>query len=81
MLVKLLGPLISGWLNYFRRFHFSAVRYTMDWVNRRLIKWAMCKYKRFKNHQRRAIEWLENLPKESPICFYISLLGYYHKVE
>jgi group II intron reverse transcriptase/maturase len=69
MLAELLGPMIRGWLNYFGRFNFSAVKYTMDWVNRRLIKWAMCKYKRFKNHQGRAIEWLRKLAQREPNMF------------
>jgi RNA-directed DNA polymerase len=75
MLAELLGPLIRGWLNYFRRFNFSAVKYTMDWVNRRLIKWAMCKYKRFKRHQRRAIEWLRKLAQREPNMFSHWTLG------
>jgi RNA-directed DNA polymerase len=75
MLAELLGPMIRSWLNYFGRFHFSAVRYTMDWVNRRLIKWAMCKYKRFKRHQRRAIEWLRKLAQREPNMFSHWTLG------
>ena len=69
MLAELLGPMIRGWLNYFGRFNFSAVKYTMDWVHRRLIKWARCKYKRFKNNQRRAIEWLRKLAQREPNMF------------
>jgi len=69
MLAELLGPMIRGWLNYFGRFNFSAVKYTMDWVNRRLIKWAMCKYKRFKQRQHRTGEWLRKLAKREPNMF------------
>jgi group II intron reverse transcriptase/maturase len=75
MLAELLNPMIRGWLNYFGRFNFSAVRYTMDWVNRRLIKWAMCKYKRFKRHQHRTGEWLRKLAKREPSMFLHWSLG------
>jgi len=56
MLAELLNSMILGWLNYFGKYNRSAVKYTMDCVNRILVKWAMCRYKRFRNHRRRANE-------------------------
>ncbi|MGM9973663.1 MAG: group II intron maturase-specific domain-containing protein [Clostridiaceae bacterium] len=53
-----MNPMIRGWLNYFMRFCKSAVKYTIDCLNRRLVKWSMCKYKRFRGHRRNAEEWL-----------------------
>jgi len=69
MLAELLNPMIRGWLNYFGKYNRSAVKYTMDCVNQRLVKWAMCKYKRFKNHRRRANEWLREIAKREPNMF------------
>ena len=69
MLAELLNPMIRGWLNYFGKYNRSAVKYTMDCVNRRLVKWAMCKYKRLKNHRCRANEWLRELVKREPNMF------------
>ena len=37
---------------------------TLDVIQRRLIKWAMCKYKRFRGHRRRAEEWLYEVKNE-----------------
>ena len=69
MLAELLNTMIRGWLNYFGKYNRSAVKYTMDCVNRRLVKWAMCKYKRLKNHRCRANEWLRELVKREPNMF------------
>ncbi|WP_220482610.1 group II intron maturase-specific domain-containing protein [Fontibacillus panacisegetis] len=48
IIAEMLSPMVRGWLNYFTKFNPSAVKYTMDCLNRRLVKWAMCKYKRFR---------------------------------
>ena len=69
MLAELLNSMIRGWLNYFGKYNRSAVKYTMDCINQRLVKWAMCKYKRFRNHRRRANEWLKELAKREPNMF------------
>jgi hypothetical protein len=39
---------ILGWINYFGRFHKSAMKIAFGNLNRRLVKWAFNKYKRFK---------------------------------
>lgn len=75
MLAELLNSMIRGWLNYFGKYNRSAVKYTMDCINRRLVKWAMCKYKRFRNHRRKANEWLKELAKREPNMFSHWTLG------
>ncbi len=42
---------------------------TLDVIQRRLIAWAMCKYKRFRGHQRLAEEWLYEVKKREPTMF------------
>jgi len=69
MLAELLSPMIRGWINYFGKYNRSAIKYTMVCVNQRLVKWAMCKYKRFRDHYRRAEEWLKELAKREPRMF------------
>lgn len=54
MIAEMLSPMVRGWLNYFTKFNPSGVKYTIDCLNRRLVKWAMCKYKRFRGHRSRA---------------------------
>lgn len=69
MLAELISPIIRGWLTYFGKYNFSAIKYTMDCVNRKLVKWAMCKYKRFRGHQARARDWLRELAKRESNMF------------
>ncbi|WP_454054511.1 group II intron reverse transcriptase/maturase [Clostridium sp. Marseille-Q7071] len=81
MVAEILNPMIRGWLNYFSKYNKSAVKYTMDCINRRLVKWTMSKYKYFRNHRTNAEKWLKEIAKESPTCFHIGLLGLHHKVK
>ena len=76
MIAELINPMTRGWLNYFTKYCKSAVKYTMNCLNRRLVKWAMCKYKRFRGHRRRATEWLQTLAKREPNMFSHWVLGW-----
>jgi len=76
MIAELINPMVRGWLNYFTVYCKSAVKYTMQGLNRRLVKWAMCKYKRFGGHRRRTEEWLQNLAKRDPRRFAHWVLGW-----
>jgi RNA-directed DNA polymerase len=69
MIAEMLSPMVRGWLNYFTKFNPTAVKYTIDCLNRRLIKWTMCKYKRFRGHRSRAEKWLKELAKREPNMF------------
>lgn len=69
MIAERINPMVRGWLNYFTRYCKSAVKYTIDCLNRRLVKWAMCKYKRFSGHRRNAENWLRQLAKREPNMF------------
>ena len=76
MLAERVNPIIRGWLNYFTKYNPSAVKYTMDCLNRRLVKWAMCKYKRFRGHRKRAEKWLAEIAKREPNMFPHWTLGF-----
>lgn len=69
IIAEMLNPMIRGWINYFGRFNPSAMKYTLDCLDRRLIKWAMCKFKRFRGRRKRAEEWLSTLKKREPLLF------------
>jgi hypothetical protein len=76
MIAELINPTVRGWLNYFTKYCPSAVKYNMDCLNRRLLRWAMCKYKRFKGHRNRAEEWLKTVAKREPNMFPHWALGW-----
>ena len=69
MIAEILNPMLRGWINYFGKFNPSAMRYTLQCIERRIAKWAMCKYKRFRGHRRRAEKWLECVRKREPKLF------------
>ncbi len=75
-LSRMFNKNIRGWVNYYGRYYPSALRRTFDCVNRRLVRWAMKKYKRFRGHQRAATHWLRRLAREQPELFAHWRLGF-----
>lgn len=69
MIAEILNPRLRGWINYFGKFNPSAMKYTLQCIERRLVKWAMCKYKNFRGHRRRAEKWLLSVRKREPKLF------------
>lgn len=75
MIAEAINPMLRGWLNYFKKYCPSAMKYTMDFLNRRLVLWAMHKYKRFRRHRRCAEEWIKEIAKREPKMFAHWVLG------
>ena len=69
MIAEILNPMLRGWMNYFGKFNPSAMKYTLQCIERRLVKWAMCKYKNLRGHRRRAEKWLLFVRKREPKLF------------
>jgi len=69
MIAERLNPVVRGWMNYFGKFNKSAMKFTLDCINRILVKWAMCKYKRFRGREHRAREWMREIAKREPNMF------------
>jgi Group II intron, maturase-specific domain. len=61
IIAEKLNPIIRGWINYFGKYNASAMKYSLDCIDRRLVRWAMCKYKRFRRHRRMAEKWLNEI--------------------
>ena len=69
MIAEAINPTVRGWMNYFGAYNKSAMKGTLDVIQRRLIKWAMCKYKCFRGHRRLAEEWLYEVKKRESTMF------------
>lgn len=67
-LAKALNPVIRGWLDYYGRFYRSALHPVCNHINRRLVRWAMRKYKRL-HFPRRATMWLRRISRTEPRLF------------
>ena len=68
-LARLFNQQIRGWVAYYGRYHPSALWRTFRPLNRRLVRWAQRKYKRFRNRQRQATHWLRGLARQQPKLF------------
>ena len=68
-LAHMFNPIISGWINYYGRYYKSALYPTLQCLERRLIMWATRKFKRLRNHRRRAAQWLNRIARKQPWLF------------
>ncbi|MFG2639354.1 group II intron reverse transcriptase/maturase, partial [Streptomyces sp. NPDC048362] len=57
-LAREVNPVVRGWINYFGRFHPSALLSSLNRINDYLVRWLVRKYKRFKRKRARAREAL-----------------------
>jgi group II intron reverse transcriptase/maturase len=68
-LARMYNSKIRGWLNYYGRYYPSALHPTFRHLNRRLVRWAQAKYKRFRDHPGRAWHWLRRVARSRPALF------------
>ena len=69
MIAEMLNPLIRGWMNYFGKYNPSAMKYTLQVTERRIEKWAMCKYKYLRGRRKRTEKWLSQVKQREPRLF------------
>ncbi len=63
------NPVIRGWINYYGSFHRSALYRVFNYLNIYLTRWAMMKYKDFRQHRTRAREWIRGIERRQPSLF------------
>jgi len=68
-LAEKLNPFIRGWINYYGRYHRSALYPTLRLIDARLAKWAFGKFKRLKRRRGRAWAWLAQVCRRNPTLF------------
>ena len=61
-----LNEKVRGWVSYFGKYAGSSMHSIYAHINRRLIKWCMWKYRKFK---RQAITWMYRKWAEKPMLF------------
>jgi RNA-directed DNA polymerase len=66
---KLYDASIRGWTNYFGNFCKTGMYPTLRYMNGRLVKWAMRKFKRFRRRSKQAENWLGRIAKKEPGLF------------
>lgn len=68
-LARWLNPMIAGWFNYYGRYHRSALYAMSRHLNQALVRWARRKYKSLRQHKTRAMQFLEEIARQSPGLF------------
>jgi group II intron reverse transcriptase/maturase len=68
-IARTINPMVRGWLNYYCAYYPTSVAYTMKCLNKRIIIWALRKYKRFRRSKRKATEWVMEVIKREPKMF------------
>ena len=68
-LARKFNPKIRGWLTYYGRYYPTALHRAMQPLNKRLVRWAQQKYKRFRRLQGRAWDWLSGIARSRPHLF------------
>jgi group II intron reverse transcriptase/maturase len=68
-LAKMFNPIIRGWINYYGRYHKSALSRALMHLDIRLAGWAMSKYRRLRGHARRARHWVQDVRRREPVLF------------
>ena len=68
-LARVFNPVIKGWLQYYCRFHASAFNAVARNINRAIVRWAMRKFKKLRDHKCRAVEWVLRVAQTRPHLF------------
>jgi RNA-directed DNA polymerase len=68
-LSRLYNPIIRGWFQYFARFYRTALYSIRRQLDQELVFWAKRKYKKLRQHLRRARHWIMNLSRRYPELF------------
>jgi RNA-directed DNA polymerase len=68
-LARMFNTVIAGWINYYGRYHKSALYATFRHLNEIIVRWAMRKYKRLRYHYRRARRLLVEIARRQPNLF------------
>jgi group II intron reverse transcriptase/maturase len=68
-LAEEINPVTRGWINYYGRFHRSALDRTLYSIDKYLVRWLMRKYKRFQYRPGRAYRFLLAVKRRQPGLF------------
>lgn len=69
-IAQYLNPMIRGWVNYYGKFRGYELSGIFRLLEKRLVRWARKRYKRYKDSIRRAFRWLEIIREQFPYLFH-----------
>ena len=62
-------PMLLGWIQYYGRFHRSALLSALRTLDSFIVRLAQRKYKRLRGHSKRAWDWLRGVQSRQPRLF------------
>jgi RNA-directed DNA polymerase len=68
-IAQVFNPILQGWINYYGRYHKTALCPVLRHFNLSLIRWNMRKFKRFKGRKTKAAIFLEGILENQPTLF------------
>ncbi|MQA15846.1 MAG: group II intron reverse transcriptase/maturase, partial [Pseudonocardiaceae bacterium] len=68
-LAREINPIVQGWINYYGRFYRSALTFSLNGINRYLMRWVTQKYKRYRRRRMRAWDALGRAARLHPRLF------------
>jgi len=69
-IAQYLNPMIRGWINYYGKFRISMLHKVFRLLNKRLVRWARKRYKRYKTSLKRGFQGLKRVQEQYPTLFY-----------
>lgn len=64
-----MNPRVRGWITYYGKYYRSALVPLMNYLNKRLVRWAAKKYKRLKRSIQKGVCWMQRIIKKQPELF------------
>ena len=64
-----INPRVRGWLNYYGKYYRSALIPLLEYLNKRLVRWAIKKLKRLKSRTKKGVCWLQRIIRKEPKMF------------
>jgi RNA-directed DNA polymerase len=68
-IARQINPLLRGWIGYYGRFNRSALCTLANYVNQKLRRWIMRKFRGFQSRKTQASSFLRRLAQENPGLF------------
>ncbi len=75
-MARQINPMLRGWLNYYGKFHRSAMDVIWRHMNLHLVRWMMMKYKNLQKHKTKAGQMLLLRATANPEMFVHWKVGY-----
>lgn len=68
-IASIYNPILRGWIQYYGRYHLSAMDPVLGHFNKTLAAWTMRKYKKLRNRKIQASLFIQRIAKREPQLF------------